>query len=385
VIGSPDRSSIVRWAFLGLLVVHGLIHFMGFAHAFALAQPAQLSSAISRPLGVLWLGAGVAFLVTAVWLTVSPRTWWMGGLVAVALSQTAIGFAWGDARFGTIANVLILIGVAYGFASEGPGSLRARYTADVERRLATVASTAPDAVVTEADLAALPDPLRAYLRRSGAAGRPRPHHFAARWRGRIRSAPDGRWMEFTAEQTNFLDGPSRFFLMRAKRGGVPVDALHVYDAGVATMEVKLLSRVPVLDARGSDLGRAETVTVFNDLALMAPGGLLDPAIRWAAIDERSVRGDCTVGDVTVGAVLRFDEAGDLVDFVSDDRLRASPNGDGFEPQRWSTPVRAYRTFAGHRAMTIGEGRWHPPDGSYTYIELELVDLRIDADGDPGPR
>jgi hypothetical protein len=36
-------------------------------------------------------------------------------------------------------------------------------------------------------------------------------------------------------------------------------------------------------------------------------------------------------------------------------------------------------------MTIGEGRWHPHEGSYTYIELELIDLRIDGDGDPGRR
>ena len=45
----------MRLLFALLLVVHGLIHAMGFAKAFGLAELSQLTREISRPLGVLWL------------------------------------------------------------------------------------------------------------------------------------------------------------------------------------------------------------------------------------------------------------------------------------------------------------------------------------------
>ena len=46
---------MMRWAVIGLLTVHGLIHLMGFAKAFGYADLPQLSQPISREWGVLWL------------------------------------------------------------------------------------------------------------------------------------------------------------------------------------------------------------------------------------------------------------------------------------------------------------------------------------------
>lgn len=141
------------------------------------------------------------------------------------------------------------------------------------------------------------------------------------------------------------------------------------------MRVRLLSLVPIVSARGAELTRAETVTLFNDLCLLAPSALLGPAIRWEAIDARSARGHYIVGANTISAVLSFNDAGELVNFVSDDRLAASSDGAQFIRQRWSTPVRDYRQFGPRRVSTRGEGRWHPPTGEFAYIDLELLDLR----------
>jgi hypothetical protein len=67
-----------------------------------------------------------------------------------------------------------------------------------------------------------------------------------------------------------------------------------------------------------------------------------------------------------------------VDFVSDDRLAASADGSEFTRQRWSTPVGEYRRIGALRVMSRGEGRWHPPEGEFAYIELELVDLEVNG-------
>lgn len=366
----------MKWLFFALLVIHGLIHLMGPAKAFGIADLPQLTQPISRAGGVAWLAAAVAMLVTAVLLIGSPRLWWVAGLMAVLLSQAVIVASWSDAKFGTIANVLVLGGVLYGFASQGPLGLRAEYAREVRERLVLAASLP---LVTEGDLASLPEPVQRYLRLAGVLGQPRVHHFRANLRGRIRSGPDDPWMEFTAEQYNFLSEPARFFLMDARRSGLPVDVFHAFRGGAATMRVRLLSMLSLVDVGGPELTRAETVTLFNDLCLFAPGALIDPAIRWESIDEHTARAHYTVGSNTISAELSFNDAGEWVDFTSDDRLALSADGKEFVRQRWSTPVGDYQSFGPWRVMSHGEGRWHVPEGVYVYIELELLDLEVNGD------
>jgi hypothetical protein len=368
----------VRRLLFALLIVHGLIHFAGFARSFGLSRIPDLSGTIPAGLGVVWLAAGLAMLATALLLVVAPRVWWAAGLGAVVLSQVAIATSWNDARFGTLANVLVLAGVVYGLASEGPPSFGAAYRRQVGRRLTGTGRGGTERLVTEADLAPFPEPVRRYLRVTGSVGRPRVHHFGARWRGRIRAAAGDPWMPFTAEQHDFVDEPARFFHMDARRGLLPVDVYHAFAEGSASMRVRLLSLVPLVDARGAQMDRAETVTLFNDLCVLAPAALLDPAIRWEPVGKRAVRGHYTLGPNTISAVLSFGESGELVDFVSDDRIAAAPDGKSFARQRWSTPVRDYRSFGGRRVATRGEGRWHPPEGEFAYLELELLDLMVNG-------
>ena len=110
-------------------------------------------------------------------------------------------------------------------------------------------------------------------------------------------------------------------------------------------------------------------------------------MQWQAVDARHVRGVFTDGDQTVSAVLTFNAEHDLVDFVSEDRLRASTDGKTFTPQRWSTPLSERRVTDGRRVMTVGEGRWHapPPEGQFTYIDFHLDAITYNvrnADGSP---
>lgn len=354
-----------------LIALHGALHFLGFVKAFNLADLPQLTQPISRGIGVGWLVAGIGLLVSAGLLLFAPRIWWMAGFAAVVLSQIVIIASWSDAKFGTIANVLLLCAVVYGFASEGPWSLHTAYRDAVNARLTQTVSLPP---VTEADIARLPLSVQRYLRVTKSVGQPRVTHIRATWRGRIRAGPNEPWMPFTAEQHNFVDPPTRYFLMNARRSGLPVDVLHAFDDDTARMRVCPLSLVPLVDVHGLDLRRAETVTVFNDLCLLAPAALIDPSITWKRVDEYTARGHFTLGPHTVSATLSFNDDGELINFVSDDRLALSSDGSTFTRQRWSTPVKEYRPMGTRTVMTRGEGKWHARAEAFSYVELELVEL-----------
>ena len=248
----------------------------------------------------------------------------------------------------------------------GP-SLRAQYLADVAQ--AEPAREAP-ARVTEADLAPMPPLVQAWLRRVGVVGRARVREVRARFHGLFRGSPKAAWAPFRSEQVNRYDPPSRLFIMEAKMYGVPCTALHRFVGASATMVVRAASLVDVVKMGGPEMNRAETVTLFNDLCVLAPGALVDAGVQWAPVDARSVEATYTHAGNTIRARLSFDAAGDLVGFVSNDRSQ-STDGKTFRNLPWSTPLRDHRDFGGVRIPAFGEAIWLAPEGDIAYGRFDL--------------
>jgi hypothetical protein len=322
-------------------------------------------------MGLAWLAAGMLVVASAVMIVTSPPSFWIVGAVALVISQAVILSAWSDAKAGTIVNVVLLLAVAHAWCSHGPQSFRAQFARDVAVGLARPLE-AP--VVTEADVAPLPEPVRRYLRATGVVGQPRVRNYRLRFRGRIRSGPDTRWMPFEAEQQSFADQPTRLFFMHARMFGLPVEVFHRRINGEATMQVKIAGAIPMVDARGEVMDRTEAVTLFNDMSLLAPATLLDPVIAWEPVDASTVRARFTDGRQTISATLLFGDDGLITNFISDDRSRSSPDGKSFTRLRFSTPVRDYRDFGSVRLATHGDARWMLPEGEFTYGEFDLEEV-----------
>ena len=181
----------MAWLFAAFLFVHGLIHLLGVAKAWRLAELPQLSQTISPMLGWPWLAASLLFCIAAICLVVYPRWWWYVGAFAVVVSTVAIVPSWADARFGAVANLVVLGAVIVALLTHGPTSLKAAYQGDVARMGEPFA---PPTAVSDADLACLPLPVQRCLRVAGVVGHPGVVNFRVRMHGRIRSSPTSRWM-----------------------------------------------------------------------------------------------------------------------------------------------------------------------------------------------
>jgi hypothetical protein len=343
--------------------------------AFGLAELPQLTQPISPLFGTLWLLAALLFVSAAAALSVWPRGWWAIGAGAIVVSMIVIVPSWADAKFGAIGNLIALIGVIFGFLAQGPVSLRAAYERDVDRALARVAPAAP---ITDEDLAPLPAPVQRYLRVAGVVGQPRVRSFHVRMHGRIRSGRDARWMPLRAEQDNFVDEPARMFYLTGSMFALPVQGYHRYVGPSAEMTVKAAALVPVVQVSGDEMSQGETVTMFNDMCVMAPATLIDAAIVWDPVDDRTARARFTNAGHTIRAALDFNDAGELTNFRSDDRYQTAPDGKSVKNVRWSTPLAHYRSFGPVRLASGGEARWHEPDGDYAYIELTFDDVQYNV-------
>ena len=177
---------------------------------------------------------------------------------------------------------------ARGSAEHAAGrSLQARYDRVVAAEFAAQPLRAAAPLLTPEDLAGLPAPVRRYVERSGALGLPRPQNMRVVFDADMYRRPGQAPMRATSIQYTFFDRPARLFLMKARMFGLPVRALHVYRQEQATFTVRVASLVNMVDLRGDEISAAETVTVLNDLCLMAPGALVDPRLAWAPVDDRT--------------------------------------------------------------------------------------------------
>lgn len=357
----------MRIAFAILIGLHGLLHLLGATKGFAWAEVPQLRIPISPISAALWLAAAILLVVAAISFALDMHWWWWLGLPGLVLSQVLIIQSWSDAKFGTLANLMLAIPVTLLVLDARPSSFRSRFARDRDALLARPVAAAP--VITEADVAGLPPLMQTYLRRVGAIGRPRVRNMRVRFDARMRSSAAAPWMQATATQYEFFDPPARLFYMNATRGGVPIDVFHRYIDSAATFQVRIASVWPMVDKDGPVLTGAETVTLMNDIVVLAPAAVLDLPFTWTTTGDHTLQATFTNAGHTVSATLTFDAAGDLVGFLSDDRTQEDETGSRQVP--WSTPICGYREVDGVRVGARGNANWVEASGEWTYGEFTV--------------
>ncbi len=362
---------MMRYVFIILLILHGMLHLLGFFKAFQIGDVSQLKADISKPVGLLWLVTAALFIITAFLFLMGNKWWWLWSLIALVLSQVIVLFAWQDAKYGTILNMLILVVTVVGYGGwqfERTFQQDVAVSLDRSRPLET-------GTLTEKDLERLPEPVKRYLRYVGAVGKPKVKNFKVVFEGEMRNKGQD-WFPFTSKQYNFMDRPERFFFMEATIKGLPTDGYHLYHGEEAGMKIKLLSLLPVVDMANADLFRAETVTVFNDMCLMAPATLIDERIEWESIDSVSAKAIFTNQPARITAELRFNEEGQLINFISDDR-GALTDGE-LKNYRFTTPVGDYKDFNGYNLPSYGEAVWHYPEEEFVYGKFNFKSVEYNV-------
>jgi hypothetical protein len=353
-----------------LLSIHGLIHAMGFVKAFHLAELPGLSLPVSKTAGTFWLLASVLFVVTLCLLLIHEEAWWIPASAGIILSQVLIFSAWQDAKYGTAANLIILVPVVISMLNMLPSSYRSRYRTEVQDRLSASYDTS---VIREADIDHLPAPVKKYLRYVGAVGKPKVYNFRAVFTGTMRQKPDGGWMKIRSQQYNFFDDPARLFYIESDMFGIPFNGFHHYTGNHAVMQIKIANLFTIVDARGDKMDQGETVTMFNDMCLMAPATLIDTNIAWEGINDTMAEAVFTNGNNTIAATLHFNDDGALTNFISYDRF-LSYDGKEYLAYPWSTPVKSYRVCNGRKIPSCGEAIWQTPEGPFSYGRFDIKEI-----------
>lgn len=353
---------MLRILFAVFVSFHAIIHTLGFAKAFHIGNITQLAKSITKPVGIVWLIAAVLLFIAVLLFLIRWPHWWAVAIPAVLLSQILIITAWPDAKYGTIANLLMAIAILFQW---GLVHFEKSFTRDVATVLTTT-SAINNSLITEEDLATLPNPVKRYLQNCGVVGKPRIHNMRVVFSGQMRRKKMD-WFDFTSVQYNFFEKPARYFFMKASMYGMQVPGYHKYRDAQASMVIRFAGLFPIVNKSGVAMNKAETVTLFNDMCLLAPATLIDKRIAWTAIDSNKTKATFTNDNITISAILHFDEQGMLKDFESNDRY------DVIEGKQipFFTPCGNYQTTNGYRIMHEGDAIWQYPEGKFTYGKFRL--------------
>jgi hypothetical protein len=354
-----------------LLAVHGLLHLLGFAKACGLAQLPQMTgrtlTALSAPattaLGLAWLAASLLLLAAAVLCAGHVDIGWLPAAVGLGVSQTLIVLQWPDAKAGTWVNLLLLVPIVAAAAIARFHAGNAQH----EKALFAAASAQTE-VVTEADLAFLPAPVRHWLQSAGVVGKPRARTVKLWQQGQMRTRLAGAWMPTVASQSFSVNPPgfvwgadvTMFYLL-------PVVARDTSEQGRGRMWIKALGLVTLADGTGVAFDQGSLVRWLGE-TVWFPLAALSPAITWKPLDSRHAEATISFGAVTAPMVFAFDDQGRVVG------LTARRSYDGGSMQDWLISLTEWRTVRGVEIPTRGSVSWALPAGILEYFRVSVLDV-----------
>ncbi|HYE10434.1 MAG TPA: DUF6544 family protein [Patescibacteria group bacterium] len=273
--------------------------------------------------------------------------------------------------------VVLLLVLIVSFLAYKSQELKRAYKAEVTKLLES-ASGQDSSILTMEDIKHLPEPVKKYLIYVGAIGKEKIRNFRVVFDGEFKTDPKKDWVKMSAEQYSELKDTKRLYFMQMKMSGLPIIGLHKYAAAEAIMLVKLAGLVTVADGKGEEMNKGETVTVFNDMCMFAPACLIDQRIQWETVDSLTVKATFNNNGIKVSALLYFNDKGELINFVSDDRYY-SPTGKTYKKIRWSTPTKEYKDYNGIKISSGGEAIWSFPEGDYCYARATIKEIEYNVE------
>jgi hypothetical protein len=356
------------------MLVHGLIHLLGFsqewlfspAEKFAGRRVGELSAKASRFVGLLWLAACILFIAGAAFFIMNNEYFWIPVGLGLFLSQGLIILYWDDAKFGTIANVLVAIVVT--FASANVSFVKRSESASSE---VIDNARGEKILVTNEMIASLPPSVQTWLRHANVVGRPTNNVVRVRQEGQMRSDPDADWMPFAAEQVFSINPPAFVWTARIKAASIfEIAAIDKYQGGHGNMTIKALYLYKVADASGSEIDQGTLVRYLAEIAWF-PQAAASDYIRWEEITPSQARATMTYQGVTASAVFSFDKDGNLKSFEAD---RFGDFNGEFRKEKWIVTTSRFKTMNEATIGTESEVTWRLSDGNFTWLKLEILSV-----------
>jgi len=238
---------------------------------------------------------------------------------------------------------------------------------EVDKLLEAAGGVKP-VTVTEADLEGLPGPVQRWMLWSQIVGKEQPHIVRVKQDGQFRL--EGRsWMPFEAQQYFTTDPPGFVWSVSMRMFPlVSVRGRDKYEEGTGSMQMRVLSLIPVANKNGGGLDQGALLRYLGE-TIWFPAAALSPSIKWAEVDAESAEATMSYAGTTASATFFFDEHGRPTNITAE-----RYNDARSALKTWSAPIHSYGEFDGIRVPVEGGGLWHYEAGDFSYIRWRISEI-----------
>ncbi|QHT71309.1 hypothetical protein GXP67_33965 [Rhodocytophaga rosea] len=367
---------MVRIIFSILLLAYGLIHLLGFVQAFRLTniEGVYLKSWASfmtdspKLAGTLWFLAFLLFLGATLLFILKKEIWWALALTAVVLSQILIILYWQEAKSGTIANGLIVIGIILGYSA---WHFNRMVTAEINTF--TAHAQYPAQLITSDIISRLPAPVQQWLTRSNIVDKQTIHTVYLEQKGQMRTTPEGKWMAVEAKEYFTVQNPGFLWIADVKAAPfIHLAGRDKYENGQGHMLIKALSLITVADAHGKETDQGTMLRYLGEMVWF-PSAALSEYITWETIDASSARATMSYGGISAPGIFRFSAQGDVESFEAQ---RYYSRKAGATLEKWLVTIdkHSFKEFGGIRIPARSTVTWQLQTGDFTWFQLDITHI-----------
>lgn len=227
---------------------------------------------------------------------------------------------------------------------------------------------------TEKDIENFPLPVQSYFRYCGYLGTPKMSYMKASFTD-VDFKLSKRTTKINYIQYNFVKTPERFAYIDSSLYGIPFEGFDSYKGGEGSMKGKLAKVVTLFDQRGKAMDKSCLATVLAE-CLLVPNVALQDYIKWEAIDDTHAKAVISWRGISVKGVFTFDENGELLTFVTNDRVATNMDGSAREAA-WSAIYSDYQNINGLKQPRVLQSIWHYPEGDCVYFNENMSGVTIE--------
>ncbi len=361
----------MKFAIALAIILHGLIHLMGFAKAFRLAEMNQLTRFISKPIGTVWLITSLLLVSGGIlYLLKNPYSWLLMGS-GLIVSQLLIVFFWHDAKIGTIANLILLPLVLTSF---GVWNFERKVTRAVDSQ--KMNRQEPE-LVDESAIRSLPSMVQFWLYHTGVLGKPKVWNALIIQSGEMKSSPDGKWSQFAARHWASFEKPGFVWHARMEAGlGIHAAVLDQYLEGKGSMLVKMQSLIELDEVVGAEIDEGAMQRYLAEM-VWTPSFALSPYIRWEQLDNVRAKATMKFQEIESSVTFTFNARGLIIQCEAD---RYYYENGKSRKESWVVNIdeSGYKNFNGILIPAAASITWKLKTGDYTWFKVEIMDIQFNT-------
>lgn len=363
---------MVRLIFVSVIVLHGMLHLIGFAKEWSLASHDGLSGKNlvdfswrrSRAAGMFWLFTGILFMATAAFYLTRWESYWLFAAIAILMSQTLIIIYWQDARYGTFINVAIVIALVFTAPAMAFEKMAEREVAILKRR-----ATPERILITENTIASLPLSVRRWMHRSNVVGKENANIVCVVQKGTMRTRPEGKWMPFQAREYFSINPPSFVWMAKTRAAPlIPIAGRDKYQDGKGHMLIKPLFLFTAADRSGDEIDQSTLLRYLAEMAWL-PQAAVSKYLKWESLGELRSRVTMSYEGVSASGVYHFNADGTIARFEAQ---RYFDRGGVYSKEIWAVTVGGYKIIDNKFLPSSCQVTWKLKEGDFHWLDMEVA-------------